>query len=195
MSLVPAFEIGVWNAWILMLYTLLHGFLLSLIFKNVMKKTDSPADIPYNRTELRARYFQQIILILLFIYSVFLPLEIGTLWFYLGISFYLAGLIAYTIVMVNWATSPIGKPVIGGIYQYSRHPQYLTQNLIFIGVGIASASWLFLLLAIILITLMNILAVPEERFCCAKYGDAYREYMNTTPRWIGIPKSGSSRQP
>jgi len=44
------------------------------------------------------------------------------------------------------------------------------------------------LYSIILIILMNILAIPEERFCLEKYGDAYREYMNRTPRWIGIPK-------
>jgi len=31
--------------------------------------------------------------------------------------------------------------------------------------------------------------IVEERFCLEKYGDAYREYMNRTPRWIGIPKS------
>jgi protein-S-isoprenylcysteine O-methyltransferase Ste14 len=29
----------------------------------------------------------------------------------------------------------------------------------------------------------------EEPFLIEKYGDTYREYMNRTPRWIGIPKS------
>jgi len=33
-----------------------------------------------------------------------------------------------------------------------------------------------------------VLAIPEERYCLEKYGDAYRAYMNKTPRWIGIPK-------
>jgi protein-S-isoprenylcysteine O-methyltransferase Ste14 len=34
------------------------------------------------------------------------------------------------------------------------------------------------------------IAVPaEERFLLEKYGDAYREYMSKTPRWLGIPKS------
>jgi len=28
----------------------------------------------------------------------------------------------------------------------------------------------------------------EERFCLKQYGDTYREYMNKTPRWLGIPK-------
>jgi len=29
----------------------------------------------------------------------------------------------------------------------------------------------------------------EEQSCLEKYGDAYHEYMDRTPRYIGIPKS------
>jgi len=32
-------------------------------------------------------------------------------------------------------------------------------------------------------------AIPEERFCLKQYGKAYEEYMNRTPRWLGIPKA------
>jgi protein-S-isoprenylcysteine O-methyltransferase Ste14 len=32
--------------------------------------------------------------------------------------------------------------------------------------------------------------VVEEPFLIEKYGVTYREYMNRTPRWIGIQKSG-----
>lgn len=53
----------------------------------------------------------------------------------------------------------------------------------------ASASWLFLLLSIVLIITHFYNAVPEERECLEVYGNAYREYINRTPRWVGIPKS------
>jgi len=187
-SLIPAFEIGLWNAWILMLYMLLHAFLLSLVFKDALKKTGSSGDIPYTNIEKRINTFRTAILVLAFIYSVFLPLQLETAWFYIGLSVYLVGLIMYTIVMVNFATTPPDEPVTEGLYHYSRHPQYLTQFLMFIGVGVASASWIFLLYVILSMVLVNILVVPEERFCLDKYADAYREYMNKTPRWIGIPK-------
>ena len=188
MSLAPAFEIGVWNACILMVYTLVHIFLLSLIFRDAMKKRGASGNIPYTKVEKSANIFRQAILILTFIYSIFLPLQLGTTWFYTGLAVYLVGLITYTIVMVNWASSPPDEPVTRGLYRYSRHPQYLTQFLMFIGVGIASASWIFLLLEIVTMVLINIVVIPEENFCLEKYGDAYREYMNRTPRWIGIPK-------
>jgi len=188
MSLAPTFEIGVWNAWILMVYILVHIFLLSLIFKDAMKKRGASGNIPYSKVEKSANIFRQAILILTFIYSIFLPLQLGTTWFYAGLAVYLVGLITYTIVMVNWASSPPDEPVTRGLYRYSRHPQYLTQFLIFIGVGIASASWIFLLLEIVTMILINIVVIPEEDFCLEKYTNAYREYTNRTPRWIGIPK-------
>jgi len=59
----------------------------------------------------------------------------------------------------------------------------------FIGIGIISASWVFILLSVVRAVSTFIIAIPEERFCLEKYGDSYREYMGKTPRWIGIPKS------
>jgi len=59
----------------------------------------------------------------------------------------------------------------------------------FIGIGIACASWVFLLLTMIWIILSDKGVIAEERECLEKYGEAYREYMNRTPRWIGTPKS------
>jgi len=94
----------------------------------------------------------------------------------------------YTIVTVNFATTPLDDPVTKGLYRYSRNPQYLTEFLMFIGVGIASASWIFLLFSIVYSIFMLSFASSEEHFCLEKYGDAYREYMNKTPRYIGMPK-------
>ena len=64
----------------------------------------------------------------------------------------------------------------------------MAETLIFISITIASISWVFLILTIIMGIFHLIYAPTEERFCLSKYGDAYREYMKKTPRWIGIPK-------
>jgi protein-S-isoprenylcysteine O-methyltransferase Ste14 len=113
------------------------------------------------------------------------------MWFYVGLAICLVGLITLTIIMVNFATTPLDELVSKGLYRYSRHPIYITQLLLFIGVGIASASWIFLLLSILRTIASFMLMNPEERYCLEKYGNAYREYMNRTPRWLGIPKSGA----
>jgi protein-S-isoprenylcysteine O-methyltransferase Ste14 len=37
--------------------------------------------------------------------------------------------------------------------------------------------------------LTSLFVAAEERHCLEKYGEAYLEYMNRTPRWIGLPKA------
>ena len=188
MSLMPAFEIGAWNAWILMLYLPLHPLLMILVDKAVgtgglSQKMES---LPYTKSEKRIFYSYMSILFLLLVYSVFLPLKLGTTWYHVGYPVYLLGLIIFIIAIVNIATTPLGKPFTKGMYRYSRHPMAVCMHIMHIGVSIASASWVFLLFSILIMILPS--AVAEERFCLEKYGDAYREYMNRTPRWIGIPK-------
>ena len=191
MSLVPAFEIGLWNAWIFVLYSLVLVFLPFAVNKSIKETGDSTP--VYNRREKIILYSYHIIIFLLLIYSIFLPLRLGTVWFYTGLPITLLGLAIYTMVMVSFATTPVNiEAMTKGPYRYSRHPMYLSSSLAYIGVGVACASWLFLLLTIAYAVLSLISAIPEERFLLKKYGDAYREYMNRTPRYIGIPKSGGA---
>ena len=190
MSLIPAFQIGVWNAWLLMLYFPLHPLIMLLIDKLVgtggmFKKMGSS---PYNKTENVAFILANVFSILLLIYSIFLPLKLGTVWFYLGIAIYLFGLVMFIAAIVNIATTPLGQPFVRGLYRYSRHPMIFFSFFTFIGIGIAAGSGLFLLVSIIPIISFIITVYAEERGCCERYGDAYREYMNRTPRWLGVPK-------
>jgi len=99
------------------------------------------------------------------------------------------GVITWTVAMINIRNIPVGEAWTKGFYRYSRHPMVLSSFLVFIGAGVASASWVFLLFAIVFIILSNVSVTTEERFCLERYGTGYREYMNRTPKWIGMPKS------
>jgi len=192
MPLLSASEIGVWNAWILTLYIAIHPLIMMLIDKlvgtgNVFKKMGEPT---LSKTEKIINIFSNFVLLFaLLIYSIFLPLQLGTAWFYVGLTLCVLGVVTWTIAIVNIADIPLGKPWIKGLYRYSRHPMTLAGYLILIGAGLASASWIFLLLSIVYIILCAILIRAEERFCLEKFGTAYREYINKTPRWLGLPKS------
>jgi protein-S-isoprenylcysteine O-methyltransferase Ste14 len=190
MTLIPAFEIGVWNAWIFVLYALVLVFLLPVINKSAKETGDITIASVFNRREMIILYSYHIIVFVLLIYSVFLPLKLGTVWFYAGFPIALLGLAIYTMVIVSFATTPLDREVLTkGPYRYSRHPMYLSSSLAYIGIGIACASWLFLLLSVAYTVLSLISAIAEERFLLEKYGDAYGEYMSRTQRWVGIPKS------
>ena len=183
MSLIPAFEIGVWNAWILAAVLLLPAYIPVLTLKDFAKKMGQGEH--YGKIEI----FMNVLVIILMICSIFLPLKLGTAWFYTGLFIYLLGLIILTITVVNVASTPLGKPFTKGVYRYSRNPGYISQVIVFVGIGIASASWFYLLLSAILIVLTYFLVAIEERMTLDKLGNAYREYMSRTPRWIGRPKS------
>ncbi len=189
MSLIPAFQIGLWNAWIFMLLCLLPVLLVALFHKGVFKKTDSIHASILTGRENKILIFSKVVMFFLFIYSIFLPLPLGTIWFYIGLPISLLGLILHTVAWVNVASSLVDEPVTKGLYRYSRHPMYFTLPLIFIGTSIASASWLFLSLSIILKITHFYNAIPEERVCLEVYSNAYGEYMKRTPRWMGMPKS------
>src|SRR4030043_250806 len=189
MQLIPVFKIGLSNAWIFILLVLLPLLLVVLFRRGVFKKTDSIHSSILTGRENKIFIFSKVIFFSVFIYSVFLPLKLGTIWFYAGLPIYLLGLILHTIAWVNVATSPPDKPVTKGLYRYSRHPMNITFPLIFIGTSIASASWLFLVLSIMLVITHFYNGTIEEHECIKAYGKAYREYMNKTPKWVGIPKS------
>jgi protein-S-isoprenylcysteine O-methyltransferase Ste14 len=195
MSLIPEFELGLWNAWIFWLYYVLQIVPNTLMYRYVWKDDWKKAmdrlytDISPNKTKKRLRYIGYPVILAVIIYSVFLPLKLGTVWFYVGLLIYLLGVIFSIITEVSFATTPLDKPVTKGAYRISRNPQDFSAFLIMIGTGIACASWLYLLFAMILIIFGSRKTIAEERFCLEKYGDAYREYMNRTPRWIGFPKS------
>lgn len=190
MSWLPDFEIGLWNAWILMLYYPLHPLIMIVVDKAVgtgemLKKM---GDVPYEKGEKRVFVISMMIILFLLAYSVFLPLKLCTVWFYAGLAIYLVGLVMFLTAIVNIATTPLGQPFTKGVYRYSRHPLMFSSSITFVGVSVASASWILLLLSVVIIVLQTSQAIAEERGCLETYGDEYQEYLNRTPRWIGMPK-------
>ena len=187
MSLIPAFEIGVWNTWIFIAYLLLS--FIPFIYIAIKKGVPSVEESGLSRVAKIFAGSSKLLLLPAMVYSIFLPMKLGTAWFYVGLPITLIGLIAYTIVLVNWATTPPNIPFTRGLYRYSRHPMFVAMFVFFLGLGIVTASWVLLLLFIVFVVGCVVFVNVEEQGCLQKYGDTYREYMNRTPRWIGMPKS------
>ena len=190
MSWFPALEIGLWNAWILVFHPLLFPFIMIAMYTaGIGEMWKKMGEVQYENGEKRVFMISMVVMLLLIAYSVFLPLKLGTVWFYAGFATYLVGLVLYLTAVVNIATTPLGQPFTKGIYRYSRHPMLFSSSITFVGASIASASWILLLLSVVFIVLQTAEATAEERGCLETYGDEYQEYLDRTPRWIGIPKS------
>jgi protein-S-isoprenylcysteine O-methyltransferase Ste14 len=186
-SLVPAFELGLWNAWILVIPTLIISF--SDMRATASRETGKAGDFKLTRKENRITYAVFLPMIVSWVYAVFLPLQLGTVWLYSGLIICLFGMVFTIVAILNFATSPKDKVITKGLYRFTRNPTYIGMILMQIGLGIACSSWLYLLLTVVLMILLNANLSAEERYCLHRFGDDYRKYKNITPRWIGIPKS------
>jgi len=72
-----------------------------------------------------------------------------------------------------------------GLYKWIRHPGYLGQLIIFIGVPTSFSNWLSVILMIIPVLLGYIYRIKvEERFMTEQIGQKYIDYKNRTKRLI-----------
>jgi protein-S-isoprenylcysteine O-methyltransferase Ste14 len=186
MSLIPAFEIGVWNAWILIIPMVITFFFDMRV--TAARESGQSGDFQLTTKEKRIINAVFLPLVISLVYAVFLPLQLGTAWLYSGLLIFSFGVVFTIVAVLNFATSPRDKVITKGLYGVSRNPMYIGLLIMQIGLGITCSSWLYLLLTLVLMILLNANLSAEERYCLYRYGDVYREYTSKTPRWIGIPK-------
>jgi len=187
MSLTPAFELGVWNAWILLIPMLIISF--SDMAATASRESGKEGDFKLTKKENRIANAFFLPMIISWVYTIFLPLKLGTIWLYSGLIICLFGM-AFTITAIlTFATSPKDKVITTGLYHFTRNPTYIGIIIMQTGIGIACTSWLYLLLTVVLMIMFNTVLPSEERYLLYRFGDNYQKYKNRTPRWIGIPKS------
>jgi protein-S-isoprenylcysteine O-methyltransferase Ste14 len=83
------------------------------------------------------------------------------------------------------------KPVLhlatGGVYAYVRNPMYVGLGLIAAGLGFALASdWTLVMLVPGALLIHYGVVRREERYLETKFGDTYRRYKDSVPRY-GVP--------
>ena len=79
---------------------------------------------------------------------------------------------------------------VAGPYRFGRHPLYLSNLAVGIGLILFSNSlpaWGAAALILLAILHHSLLARAEERFLARTRGEAYLEYLRATPRWFGAP--------
>jgi protein-S-isoprenylcysteine O-methyltransferase Ste14 len=186
-SFLPAFELGLWNAWILVIPILIISF--SDMGATASRESGKGGDFQLTMKEKRIINVIFLPMVVSWIYAVFLPLQLDTIWLCSGLIVCLFGMVFTSVAILNFATSPKDKVITKGLYRFTRNPTYIGMILMQIGLGIACASWLYLLLTAAMMLLLNANLPAEERYCLYRFGDDYGKYKNRTPRWIGLPKS------
>src|SRR5690348_10093214 len=82
--------------------------------------------------------------------------------------------------------------VTGGLYRFSRNPQYAASIIGLIGLAIGANSLLTLIMAGVMIATNVLMALVEEEWLKQRYGASYRDYCRNTARFLDIPELLSS---
>ena len=183
MSIVPEFQIGLWNGWWFSLVYLAVNFgLLVLYPKEVAKRLFTPPEM--NKTEQVILRIESVLYYGMMVYAVFVPLKLGTAWFPTGLVVFGLGMIGTLVATANFASTPLDQLVVKGLYRISRNPGHVASFVAWLGVGIATASWVIIVTDVVMNLLMHATTLAEERFCLDKYGESYRGYMQRVPRYF-----------
>ena len=167
---------------------ILQMILIFSIDKRITKRSHIPNDFRQTLIEKFIGVIANLVWLLAFGYSIFLPLLFRTIWFYIGFSLFIIGVLLLSFATFSFMTTPIDQLIQKGVYTFSRHPMYLATSLICIATGIATASLIFILLSIVISICFHYEALLEEKYCLTKYQRHYTDYMNRVPRWFGMPK-------
>ena len=112
----------------------------------------------------------------------------GNLRFLLGIPLALLG-----GLLAIWGVATIGRKnssglrdgfVASGPYRFTRNPQYLGDNVLFLGLSIIANSELLWVTHALLALVFIITPLSEEVWLKEQYGEEYERYRRDTPRFL-----------
>ena len=138
--------------------------------------------------------------------SILFPdrIELGW-WRYAGIAALVPGVLLYLAGIIRFVVTGKGTPaawfarqwgfIIGeeptnlvsnGIYRRTRNPLYLGVVSVVLGQAILTGTIVLFLYTIVLwFAFHGVVVLLEEPHLRKKYGEAYAQYTNSTPRWLG----------
>ena len=183
MQLLPLHAIGIINLWI---FPFIYG-LISIIMLNYISKDARKKILTFPKGNKKENTLMFISFLLgkgLIIYSIFIPININSRFFLIGVCIYLMGLIISSIAILTFANADLSKPITKGIYKFSRHPMQVMNYVMWIGIGIISQTWVVIFCTIIFAVVSFPSIKRQEKYCVNRYGNEYIRYMNETPRYI-----------
>ncbi len=77
--------------------------------------------------------------------------------------------------------------ITNGLFRFSRNPSYVALLVLCIGIGVSLSSvWVLIFLVPAAIVIDSFVIPEEERRLEKAFGDEYRVYKSTVPRWLWV---------
>jgi protein-S-isoprenylcysteine O-methyltransferase Ste14 len=121
-----------------------------------------------------------------------LPLPAGLRWTGVGLGVLGGGLLVWTLRALgpNLTDTVVTRRrhslVTSGPYRFVRHPFYGCVALSMLANGLTAANWFLLATGVAVVGLLAIRTRTEEEKLIDRFGDAYRQYMARTGRFLPL---------
>jgi len=104
----------------------------------------------------------------------------------LGVAFLiLSGYLAGTGLAIVFGAGRRNTGVIReGVFNYVRHPIYLSEILLYLGLLMLSMSLAATFVWFMAVCFLHYISRHEERLLLARFGTDYKQYMRAVPMWI-----------
>lgn len=183
MEFFPNLEWGWLNGWLLLgLLCLTEGVCFLLFPKAVAKRLFDRSG--WSEKQVVFTVIGKLVALVCLTLLIFTPLKLGAPVFFIGAGVTVLGLSGLLAALLNFKDTPLDQPVSRGMYRISRHPQIVTSSVVLLGTCIAIGSWAAFLALGIARFFSHLGILAEEEICLQHYGDAYRAYMQRTPRYL-----------
>ncbi len=109
----------------------------------------------------------------------------------LGVFLASGALYLYTLWALGRANTYCrrGGLVTGGVYRWTRNPQYATVIPAYAGLAVAVPSAGVITLAVLLVGVYVLMAHAEEPWLRLQYGEAYERYSRAVPRFYNLTRA------
>ncbi len=185
MVFFPQLGIGWIYGWILLcLWYAVQGLSLLLVPKDVRDRLFEFDRSSWTKSQRASFATGKIVAFVYLVLVVLTPINLNSIEFLVGVSVFSIGLLGLVVAIYNFQKTPLENPVVIGLYKYSRHPQLVMLLIIGIGLSIALSSWIVLLLRFLSFGLEHPGVVAEEDECLKRFGDSYKEYLDSVPQYL-----------
>jgi protein-S-isoprenylcysteine O-methyltransferase Ste14 len=183
MEFLPPIQIILEGGWVLLVvYIVVIGGIMFTLPRDVVARLYDTSK--WTKRQRRISKIAKLFLLIGYGFASAMPLTLGSFEFRTGITLYVLGLLMFYSAIRSYSETPDNQVVTKELYKVSRNPQQVSLFLVFLGIGLAVGSYFVLLITVVGIILSHMRILAEEEQCLSQYGDSYREYMKSTPRYL-----------
>ena len=183
MEWMPALRIGWRNGWIFpVLLSLTDAVLFRLFPQEVVTRLFDRSG--WSRRQIVFTALGKVCGAVCLALLALTPLKLRSPVLVVGSVVAAVGLAGLVRALFDFRNTPAGEPVTRGMYAISRHPQIVMSSLVLLGGCLAIGSWGAAVAWLAARVLSHFGILAEEEVCLRLYGESYRNYLQSTPRYL-----------